>query len=412
MELTAKTVKTLTLPPGVKDKVFWDDTVPGFGVRVRAGGSHTFRVQYDIGGRTRGMTLGPVGLLDLGKARTRAKEILAAVRLGRDPAYEKHEARERARETFGALLLERYLPLKQAQLRPRSFVEVERHLGKYARPLHARPVASIDQRTIARLASDITIKAGPVAANAMLGSLSGYIGWLIGEGLYERANPVGAVNKAPQSKGRERLLLDVETAEIWQALTDSDYSDIVRLLLLTLARKAEIGGLQWSEVDLDAAEIHLPANRVKNGRPHIIPLSLPALTILKARWLAREPDAVAVFGRTLRGFGNWSGSKRELDRRIAEARQKVGIVESMPPWVVHDFRRYGSTTLHDRFGIAPHIVESLLGHIAGFKSGVSGVYNKASYLDERRRVLERWATFVEEVTTGKRTGKVVPLRIA
>src|SRR5215471_4267900 len=115
MRLTIASIKTLTLPSGVRDKTYFDDDLPGFGVRLRDGGSRKWIVQYDFGGKTRKFTLGAVGTLEFGEARKRAKDILAARTLGRDPATEKQEARERASETFGALL-PRYLAHKQVQL--------------------------------------------------------------------------------------------------------------------------------------------------------------------------------------------------------------------------------------------------------------------------------------------------------
>src|SRR5262245_2750026 len=184
MQLTTSTIKTLTLPPGTSDKTFFCDNLPGFGIRLRSGGSRKWVVMYDFGGKTRKFTLGTVGTLELGEARRRAKDILAARTLGRDPATEKREARERASEIFGALL-PRYLAHKQVQLRPRSWKEVERHLVKYGRPLHSRPVAAIDRRAIDALVTAIVENHGLMAARTARGSLSGYFTWLIRAGLVD-----------------------------------------------------------------------------------------------------------------------------------------------------------------------------------------------------------------------------------
>jgi integrase len=409
LKLTTATIKTLALPAGVRDKTFWDDNLGGFGLRLREGGAARWVVQYDLGGKTKRVTLGTTAMLDLGAARAKARDILAAVRLGNDPAAEKRQAHERAAETFGALLA-RYLPHKQAQLKAgsRSFKEVERHLTKYARSLHARPVTAIDRGIIAELVSTIASKNGPTAANCMLGSLSGYFGWLIREGLISDVNPASYVNKAAANKSRDRVLTPDEFREIWNAFGDSDYADIFRLLAYTAARKSEIGGLRWDEVDLDdAAELRLPASRCKNGKPHVIPLSDPALAILRAR---PRNGRDFVFG-TGQGYAGWAWAKRALDERIAAARKAAGIKAPMPPWVLHDLRRFFSTNAHDKLGIQPHIVEACLGHVSGFKSGVSGVYNKADYLDERRRALEKWAGYAEGIVTGKRpAAEVVRLR--
>ena len=401
MKLTTATIKTLTLPDGVSDKTYFDDELAGFGVRLRAGGSRKFVVQYDIGSRTKRMTLSAVGAIGLTAARKLAQQILAGVKLGRDPANERSEARERADEAFGALL-ERYLPYKAAQVRPRSLKEIERHLCTYARVLHPRPVAAIDRRAIAALVSATAAKAGPATANCMLGSLSGYFNWLLREGLIEGANPASLVNKAPQGKGRDRLISDSELVEIWNALGADEYGSIVKLLIYTAARKTEIGDLMWSEIDFDAAEIRLPASRTKGGKAHLIPLAPQALAILKAR---PHNGRAYVFGRGKTGFQGWAWCKRALDARISAARKAAGVTEPMAGFVLHDLRRFFSTVVHDRLNGAPHVIESALGHTMG--SAVSATYNKATYVAERRLYAERWAAFIDATVRGKRPAATV-----
>src|SRR5262249_31876992 len=145
---TAASIRALKLPPGVADKVFFDEDLPGFGLRVRASGVHSWMVQYAIAGRTRRMVLGLLTALDPGKARTTAKDLLAEARLGHDPAAEKDRARAAAAETFGALL-PRFLERQRTRLKPRSYVETERHLTKHAKPLHGSPIEAVTRRAIA-----------------------------------------------------------------------------------------------------------------------------------------------------------------------------------------------------------------------------------------------------------------------
>src|SRR5215208_2907064 len=104
MKLTRSAVQALKLPAGKLEAIFFDDEIPGFGLRLRAGGSRTWVVQYKIGTKHRRLTLGSTALLDPGKARDRARDLLAAVRLGQDPASAKIEARAKAAETFGVLV--------------------------------------------------------------------------------------------------------------------------------------------------------------------------------------------------------------------------------------------------------------------------------------------------------------------
>ena len=97
-------IRSLALPEGVTDKVFFDESLAGFGLRIRASGVRTWLVQYAIHGRTRRISLGAPAAVDPGQAREAAKDILARVRLGHDPAAEKRTARTKAADTLGALV--------------------------------------------------------------------------------------------------------------------------------------------------------------------------------------------------------------------------------------------------------------------------------------------------------------------
>jgi integrase len=416
MRLNATTVRNIKLPPGVTDKVFFDQSLPGFGLRMRASGVHSWMVQYAIAGRTRRVVLGLASALDPGKARATAQALLAKVRLGGDPAAEKELAKARAGETFGTLLPQ-FLDRQRKRQKPRSFVETERHLTKHAKPLHGLPIESITRRTIAGVLGELESHSGPAARNRVRASLSGFFTWAAREG-YVDNNPVAFTNKA-EEKARERVLSDDELRTIWLALpdgtpgarpTNGQYGAIIKLLILTGARRNEITDLRWSELDLGNATIALPQPRTKNKREHVIPLSEPALNILRGLPRRTEADGTArdhVFGVSPgRGFQDWSGSKKDIDARIAAAGH-----EPIPDWRLHDFRRSLSTALHDRFGVPPHIVETLLGHVGGHKAGVAGTYNKAIYLEERRRALERWGAHIMELVTGKPAkASVVDLR--
>jgi hypothetical protein len=101
--------------------------------------------------------------------------------LGRDPFAEKIETRAKIAETFGALL-PRYLARQRARLKPRTLQETERHLQVNARPLHARPVRSIDRRVVAAMIAEMAERIGLVAANRVRASLSAYFNWLLREG--------------------------------------------------------------------------------------------------------------------------------------------------------------------------------------------------------------------------------------
>ena len=336
------------------------------------------------------MTLGGTGALTAAQARSRAKDILAAVRLGRDPANEKTSARSKATKTFGSLLAN-YIEHQRSALKPRSFEEVKRHLLTHCGPMHTKPIDTVDQKAAAQLLASIKRNSGPTAANRVRTSVGAYFGWLMGEA-EASSNPFAATNKAPENDARSRTPTDQELAEIWRACPDTHYGAIVKLLILTGARRDEIGSLRWSEIDFSTSLITLPATRVKGRREHEIPISAPAMATLTAQ--QRRDGRELVFGKGQGGYADWSGSKRDLDARILAGR---GIgARPMAHWSLHDFRRSMSTTMHERLNIEPHIVEECLGH-STFRSGVSAVYNRSRYREAKRAALERWANHISGI---------------
>ena len=388
--LIRRTVAALPGPTaGRSDVVHWDDALPGFGLRVFATGGRRWVVRYRLGRRQRLVTLGSVEKLDLTKAREKAREILAAAALGHDEraAIEtrKAEAAAEPEFTFKALAehyLERHAEKRQ---RPRTLEETRRALIKHAVPLHRKPVEAITRRHIAELLSDLAEKSGPIAANRARANLSAMWTWAMRQGLTE-AHPVTATAKAAPERARERVLADDELRAIWQATDDGgDHSSIVRLLLLSGQRREEVGAMAWAELDLEAAVWTIPGARAKNNRAHRVPLSGPALAILEA---IPDRGRSLVFGWSRKaptGFSGWSRGKAMLDTRVAKARG-----EALAPWRLHDLRRTAVTGMAE-LGVAPHVVEAVVNHVSGHKSGVAGIYNRATYETERRAALELWS---------------------
>lgn len=401
MKINKAAVASAQLPAGKTEWKFWDDDIPGFGLRIRKGGARTLIFQYRQGTKQRKLTLGKATALGIEAARSEARRLHAQVRLGHDPAGHKIEARAQAVETFGALL-KPYLDHKRQALKPRSFVEVERHLQKHAKPLHGRQLAKIDQRAIAALLTPLVAASGPTEANHVRISLSAFYGWAMREGLVG-ANPVLNTNKAAENSGRERVLSPTEMRVIWTALGDDDYGIILKLLLLTGQRREEIGGLRRQEIDLDKALISLPGERTKNKRPHDIPLSEPAIALLKAHLDQLDPGREYIFGNGKRGYSAWAKPKKALDRKLSEA----GAIREH--WTLHDMRRTFSTVAHDELGATPHAIEAILNHVSGHRAGVAGRYNKALYAREKAAALAHWADWLMATIEGRKA-KVVSIR--
>jgi integrase len=398
MKLIKSNISKVVVPHGKSEHIEFDDDVPGFGLRVRAGGSATWIFQYRQGSKQRRLSLGQVSAISPFDARETASKLHAKVRLGEDPAGQKIESRTRAAETFGAIL-QPYLAEKKAGLKRRSYEEVERHLLKHAKPLHGLQLTAITLRGAAALLTELAANNGPNLANSVRASLSALFSWTMTKGLADR-NPIIDTQPADTKGARDRVLSDDELRSIWNSLGNDAYSDIVRLLTLTGQRRGEVGSLKWNEINFDKAVISLPPERTKNSRPHDIPLSGAALSILKARPCLAGRDYV--FASGAHGYRGWANNKIALDANVASK-------GAISPWRLHDLRRTVSTRMHDELGILPHIVEAVLNHVSGHKGGVAGTYNRALYAKEKAVALARWAEHLNAIVGGT-SSKVVPIR--
>jgi integrase len=374
MKLKSSNISTLKLPAGKREHIFWDDDLPGFGLRLREGGSRKFIAQYKLGKKQRRMTLGAAS--DFVRARAKAKDVLARAHLGEDPAGARFEAKAKAAETLVAVA-DRFLRHKETKLRPASYYSTKLYLMGHLKPLHQMRVDQIQRRDIASQLSSIAEHHGAVTADRARSALSAFFAWTIAEGLAD-SNPVIGTTKYAEPPSRDRVLTEGELAAVWSALPDNDYGHVLKLLVLTACRADEIAWLRWSEIDLGERKISLPAERTKNKRPHLVPLSATTIDIIKN--IPRRADRDLVFGRGDGGFQGWSKCKAELDAKL-----------NIPDWVIHDIRRTVATRMAEApVSIQPHIIEAVLNHVSGHKGGIAGIYNKATYWTEKRDALDRW----------------------
>jgi integrase len=403
VKLTQATIQRLALPKGKAEAIYFDDDLPGFGLRLRSGGSRNWIIQYALGAKQRRMTLGSTEVLDSSKAHKTARDLLASVRLGRDPAAERTESRVRASDDELGAIIDRFLARQETRLRPRSYTETKRYLKKHWKSLHGVHLTRINRATVAARLDAIADESGSVAADRARAALSAFFAWAIRQGLCE-VNPVIGTNKAADVKSRERVLSDQELKAIWNALPDSDYGRIVRLLILTGQRREEIGGLRWSEIDVAKRVITLPSERTKNHRSHDVPLSKPALAIVTTQPMRAGRDFLFGDGPRRReqngeaikqgGFQGWSKSKIALDAQT----------KSIGAWRLHDVRRTVATRMAE-LGVQPHIVEAVLNHASGHKAGIAGVYNRAAYVDEKTAALALWAKHIDRLISGTSSEK-------
>jgi integrase len=387
-KLTQTQVETLKLPPGKRDHTISDAVVPGLKLRIRAAGARGFLFQRRFAGQNPKIMIGDAAAWSLEAARRRAREISVQMDNGIDPRVEKAARLEASKTTFASVMKD-YLETRQRDMRPRSFVGCKHHLEKLWAPLHKLPIAGIARSTIASRLREIAKDNGPVAADRARSTLSAMLAWAIGEGLLEN-NVVVGTNKASSDEERERTLADNELVKIWEKLPDNHYGTIIRLLVLTGARREEIGGMGWSEIDRKEKVLKLPAQRTKNNRAFVIPLSALAMQIIDD--IDQRDGRDLVFGTGTGGFGGWSFSKLALDE----------AVQLKEPWVLHDLRRTFRSGL-GRLGVAPHIAEACLNHLP---AKLIRTYDKNKYEREKRAALDLWASHVTALLAGKRSNVV------
>ena len=393
MKLTSAVVDKLALPPGKTDKIWFDDSISGFGYRVRAvrkwksgalsnaGPSRSWIFQYRLGTQSRRLTIGDASAIKPAKAREIAGNMHAKVRLGGDPALEKQQAIARSSDTLGNLV-QKYLDRQRTQLRPGSMSAITRYLQKHCASLHRVPVDSLDRRAVANVLANVEKASGAVSANRVRTALSACFSWAMKEGIAV-SNPVVGTSQR-QEKSRERILSAAEIKLVCNGLPDSQYGTVLKILLLTGARLNEIAQLRWSEIDFQRGVISLSGDRTKNKRPHEVPMSPSVRALLEVQPKNGHENCF----RSL----DVARHKRELDETIT----KLNGGEPIPHWTHHDLRRSAATGMAE-IGVQPHIIEAVLNHISGHKAGVAGIYNRAAYSNEKRDALNRWDSHVLKV---------------
>lgn len=405
LKLTAKFIEGVEVQTRTD---FWDTLVAGLVLRVSPPTSRTpagnkvwncvFTRSSD-GSKVR-QTLGKWPHLDLERARGAALAAMAEVAAGGDPSSKRRLLKESA--TLGDLI-DAYLE-KYAKLEKRSWAEDQRLLGdSYVdKKLRATKLASLRKADFLDI-FDAKVQEGKIAtARALHAVFRKMLNWAAERDLLE-TSPLANVKAPGKPPQRDRVLTDAELGQIWNTLNEKAMSvemrEVIRLLVLLGSRVAEVAEMSVGEVDLEKGEWLLPAERAKNGRQHLVPLPDLATEILRTA-LSRHPDADSnsrIFSR---------GGTAITPNGVAQAvRKKLQVLPTR--WTAHDLRRTFATRLAEN-GVAPHVVEALINHVSGFRSGVAGVYNRATYGPEKRAALIQWETHLLQVA-GTRKNVVISL---
>ena len=418
--LTDLGIKKLPLPKARKEVA--DGKISGLYLVLQPSGARSWAVRYRFAGQPKKLTLGPYPTIDLAKARKRAQEALGDIAGGNDPASAKQAARaaakvEREAETDK---IERVVELfvdRHAKPKTRDWRETERMLVKeIVGRWRGRRLSQITRAQVHDMLDEIIDRGAPIRANRVFAQLRKMCRWAIARGLIERSPCEGLAAPSPESK-RERVLDDAEIRRAWAAFDAQGwpFGPIGKLLLLTGARRDEVAGMQWSELDLKARTWTLPASRTKNKRAHEIPLSDAAMAVIEA--LPRVRDQVdLVFSTTGRTpVSGFSRAKAAIDDFIAERLQEAAEARGDDPkdvghadWVLHDLRRTVATNLQ-KLGVRLEVTEAVLNHVSGSGAGIVGVYQRHEWAVEKRAALDAWARRLDAIVTGAAASNIVSI---
>jgi integrase len=390
--LTAASVKRVK-PPAKGQVEIFDKGYPGLALRISYGGQKTWSAFYRLHGKLHRISLGTYPAMGLAEAREAWRQIRQDVTRGIDPAP-AHKV-ERPATTFAAVAEEW---LRRDQSGNRSLPTIRRIVDRELIPAWGnRPIQEISRRDILDLIDGIVDRGSPVMARRVQARLHRLFRWCVGRGIIA-VNPVADLPKPGSEPKRDRVLTDDELVQVWKGtdVLGFPFGPAHQLLILTGARREEIGRLKWDEIDGDT--IRLKGDRTKNGEPHDIPLSALARVLLEK--LPRIVGSEFVFtagGR--KPVSAWSTAKARLDAAVLIA-----------PWRIHDLRRTVATGCQ-RLGVGLQVVESILGHTAGSRAGVIKIYQRHNYADEKRSALEAWGAHVMALIEGKSTTNVVPMTL-
>jgi integrase len=376
-----------------------DTQVPGLHVRVMPTGKRTFVLLARFPGSpnpTR-RSLGSYGELTLAEARDKANIWRRLIGRGIDPQIQEERDRQAAlrqqQTTFGAV----------AEDFIRDKLPSEKKGGEVAQDIKRefiprwgnRPIGDITPKEVRDFVKSVKDRGKPYQAHNLLVTIRRLFEWAIDQHVYgiesspcDRLKPKAIIG---QRLSRTRVLDSDELRAFWRAAggLGYPYGPLYQLLALLGQRRNEVGRARWSEFNLEQKLWTIPAERMKAGATHVVPLPDDALTIL--RELPRFENGDYLFSTT---FGRkpvygFNRAKHDLDQRMRDELPD----RTISPFVIHDIRRTMRTGL-SALPIPDLIRELVIGHT---KPGLHKVYDQHAYADEKRHALDLWAARLRNI---------------
>lgn len=355
---------------------------PGLSVRVSVHGTKTFNTKFRFGTKQKRLKIGVYPRISLATAREKVIAALQQVDEGLDPTR-----RRRSLDMRVEAVCREFVSL-HARPRNRCWRETERILEReFVNAFGQCDIREIKRWHVLELMDAAIARGAPYQANRIHASVRKLLNWTVERGILE-VSPIVGLKSPTKEKSRERVMDDDEIVRLLRACRNDVYPfrHFVPFLLATAQRRGEVAALKWSDIDFDEKVWVIPADRSKNGKPHVVPLSLFALDVLKQ--IPRFDACDWVFTTTRRS--PVSGFSKML-RRVSEGSQTSD-------WRLHDLRRTAASGMA-RAGVEPHVVEKVLNHISGIISGVAAVYLRYSFDAEKKDALEGWGKHLTQLSS-------------
>ncbi|UTV54796.1 tyrosine-type recombinase/integrase [Burkholderia arboris] len=370
----------------------------GLVLEVMTSGSKVWRYRYTLHGERQPMvTIGDYPAVTLQDAREKSRRYAEIVAKGVSPIADAKKDRgavkrfDTVRE-FG----EDWYTTQIAGMSPEYARTIKRALEKDIYPaIGNKPLPDVTPGDVLAICDRIKARGAPKMALSTRNVIKRLFEYAIARQLAP-TNPAHAVvaRFVATQDSRTRVLSPDEIGTVLRAVYASDIRRALKLaihlLILTMVRKSELIEARWSEFDLDAGIWRIPADRMKKDKEHWVYLSSQAVAMLRELY-EQTGNHEHVFPST-RGRGDQPIAKSTLNQAVRSLSLDV------QHFVLHDFRRTASTHLHE-MGMSSDAIEKALAHSI---KGIKGVYNRAEYADERRKILQLWAKFVEAQVGGEK----------
>jgi integrase len=326
INFTKATLDSLEIPEQGKRKTYNDTKLPGLCIRVTPNGKKTFSFRKRVGYQVERITLGRYPEMSVEQARKKSYLLLGEIAEGKSPSETKRAVKN---EMKFLELFEQYME-RHSKIHKKVWREDQAQYNRYLKKWSNRPLSSIKRRDVEQLHTRLGKERGKYCANRVLSLLHCTFEKAIEWG-WEGTNPAHKIKKFKE-QSRDRFLQPDELPRFFQALSEAENTtarDYILMSLLTGARRANVMGMRWDQINFETKEWRIPDT--KNGSPHRLPLVDQAIELLNQR--KAESDSDYVFpGKGKSGHieeprGTWLKvlKRAELqDLRLHDLRRSLG----------------------------------------------------------------------------------------